>query len=77
MYIVNENSYGHVQSRTIREFDDRFTARQFGYPSYKEYYEDTVIRNKVDDIRIPYLALNAADDMFSPQHGQCSWMHTQ
>ncbi|ELT88631.1 hypothetical protein CAPTEDRAFT_21514 [Capitella teleta] len=56
------------KSRTIREFDDRFTAKQFGYPSYKEYYIEATIATKIDDIHIPYLALNSADDMFSPGH---------
>lgn len=56
------------KSRTIREFDDRFTAKQFGYPSYIEYYKDATIHNKVDMVEVPLLCLNAADDVFSPMH---------
>ena len=58
------------QSRTIREFDDRFTSKQFGYPTYKEYYEDACTHRKVSDIKVPLLCLNAADDPFSPSHGK-------
>ncbi|CAD5123874.1 DgyrCDS12181 [Dimorphilus gyrociliatus] len=55
-------------ARTIREFDDSFTCRQFGYSSYVEYYEDACIYNKLHRIKIPLLCLNAADDPFSPAH---------
>ena len=49
-------------SRTIREFDSRFTAPQFGYPSEREYYEDAKLAGKLGRIRVPTLALNAEDD---------------
>jgi len=53
-------------SRTIREFDDRFTVRMFGYKSVAEYYEAARLRNKIQEIRVPTLALNAEDDPFQP-----------
>ena len=57
----------HVfSSKTIKEFDERFTCRQFGYENYKEYYAHAKIAGKIDKIRIPVLALNAEDDPFSP-----------
>lgn len=55
-------------AKTIREFDDSFTCHQFGYSSYKEYYEDACTHKKLHHIKTPLLCLNAADDPFSPAH---------
>lgn len=57
-----------LKSRSIREFDERFTAKQFGYKSGEHYYIDASIHNKIHSLRIPVLTLNAADDPFSPLH---------
>jgi len=57
----------HVfSSKTVREFDSRFTAKMFGYKSVTEYYEACRLHSKVGDIRVPTLALNADDDPFQP-----------
>eukprot|EP00092_Neocalanus_flemingeri_P015499 GFUD01016778.1.p1 GENE.GFUD01016778.1~~GFUD01016778.1.p1 ORF type:complete len:410 (-),score=78.78 GFUD01016778.1:78-1307(-) len=53
-------------SRTIREFDDRFTARMFGYGSVSEYYAAARLYGKIRDIKVATLALNAEDDPFQP-----------
>jgi len=58
------------QSRTIRDFDNRFTAPLFGYSNFTEYYNDARIDTKVHNIEIPLLALNSTDDPFSPASGQ-------
>lgn len=52
-------------SRTIREFDSRFTSPLFGYNDVKEYYKDACLAGKLDQIKVPLLALNAIDDPFS------------
>lgn len=54
------------QSRTIREFDESFVAHQFGYASANHYYEAATIHCKIPQIKTMLVALNAADDVFSP-----------
>lgn len=51
---------------SIRDFDIRFTIKQFGYESWETYYKDACLDAKIQNIKIPTLFLNAADDMFSP-----------
>ncbi|XP_012559199.1 phospholipase ABHD3 isoform X1 [Hydra vulgaris] len=56
-----------MKTTTIREFDDVFTAKTFGYPSHEEYYtESSLILKPLENIKIPMLFLNAKDDPFSP-----------
>ena len=51
-------------SRTIREFDSRFTSHMFGYSDCKAYYTDACLAGKLDTIKVPLLGLNALDDAF-------------
>lgn len=51
-------------SRTIREFDSRFTSPLFGYNDVREYYTDAKLAGKLNSIKVPLLGLNAKDDPF-------------
>lgn len=64
-----------LQSTTIREFDDRFTAPMFGYCTWEDYYRDACIHDKVHNLKVPVLCLNAADDPFSPADGKINYTY--
>lgn len=58
-----------ISSRNLREFDQRFTIKMWGFKSVNDYYVDASNKGKLDSIRIPTLCINAADDMFCPVEG--------
>ncbi|XP_043276395.1 phospholipase ABHD3 isoform X2 [Venturia canescens] len=55
-----------LKSRTVREFDANFTAKQFGYKDVEDYYSSATLHDKLHLIQVPLLCLNAADDPFQP-----------
>src|SRR6266568_6441029 len=52
--------------RTIRDFDDRFTAVAHGFASADDYYDQASSIHLIDRIRIPTLIIHAQDDPFIP-----------
>ncbi|KAF2344618.1 Alpha/Beta hydrolase fold, partial [Trinorchestia longiramus] len=60
-----------IKSKTIREFDSRFTAVQFGFPDVNAYYERASLHDKMHDVTVPYLGLSSQDDPFQPKAGVC------
>ena len=52
--------------RTIREFDERFTAPHHGFRDADDYYHRASSLRVIDQIRVPTLILSAEDDPFVP-----------
>lgn len=52
--------------RTLRQFDDRFTAPHGGYASADDYYERASSLPLINRIRVPTLIIHAQDDPFIP-----------
>ena len=57
---------GLGQVRTVREFDDKITAPNFGYKDAQEYYETVGAKKVVALVRVPTLMITAKDDPFVP-----------
>jgi predicted alpha/beta-fold hydrolase len=52
--------------RSIYEFDDRVTARAFGFRDADDYYEQSSSRQFLKQVRLPALLIQAQDDPFVP-----------
>jgi predicted alpha/beta-fold hydrolase len=52
--------------RTLREFDDHYTAVAHGFADANDYYHRSSSLRVIDRIRIPTLIIHAADDPFIP-----------
>jgi len=52
--------------RTVRQFDETFTAPHFGFESSADYYHRASAMRVIDRIRVPALIITAEDDPFVP-----------
>jgi predicted alpha/beta-fold hydrolase len=52
--------------RTVRQFDETFTAPHFGFRSASDYYHRASAMRVIDRIRVPALIITAEDDPFVP-----------
>jgi predicted alpha/beta-fold hydrolase len=52
--------------RSLREFDDRFTARWFGFRDAADYYDTQSCLRFLDRVRVPVLLIQAQDDPVIP-----------
>ncbi len=50
--------------RSIREFDDRVTARYCGFAGAEDYYNRSSARHVLEQISVPTLVIHALDDPF-------------
>ena len=55
-----------ARARTIRDFDDAFTAPVHGFDGAGDYYERASAARFIDGIRVPTLVIHAMDDPFLP-----------
>lgn len=55
-----------TESKNLRQFDETFTCRMWGYNSVEEYHIDASNKDRIHLIRKPTLCINAADDIFCP-----------
>ncbi|XP_075536855.1 protein ABHD1-like [Dermacentor variabilis] len=53
-----------LQSRTLYDFDNRYTAPVFGFRDAMEFYAFASLNGKLSKVRRPMLYLVAADDVF-------------
>jgi hypothetical protein len=51
---------------TLRDFDDRYTARFHGFEGVDDYYHRASSIRVIEHIRIPTLIIHAEDDPFIP-----------
>ncbi len=54
------------QVRTVREFDEAYTAPCFGFRDAEDYYHRASAMRVVDRVRVPALVITAEDDPFVP-----------
>ena len=54
------------ESKNLKQFDDRFTHRMWGYDSVEDYHRDASNKDRIHMIRKPTFCINAADDIFCP-----------
>lgn len=52
--------------RTVREFDDGFTAPHFDFADAEDYYHRASAARVIERIAVPTLVISAADDPFVP-----------
>jgi hypothetical protein len=52
--------------RSVREFDDKITAPQFGFKDAQDYYDAVGAKKLVAQVRLPMLMITSQDDPFVP-----------
>jgi predicted alpha/beta-fold hydrolase len=57
---------GLKRVRTVRDFDDVYTAPHFGFAGAEDYYHRASAMRVIDRIRVPALIITSEDDPFVP-----------
>jgi predicted alpha/beta-fold hydrolase len=66
LYPQSYDISGLSKVRTIRQFDDRYTAIDGGFRNADDYYEKSSALPLIENIRKPTLIIHAQDDPFVP-----------
>jgi len=59
---IDDHDYDRI--KTFKEFDDRYTARLFGFKDAEDYWRRASCKPYLERIRVPALLVNALDDPF-------------
>lgn len=59
---IDDRDYDRI--KTFKEFDDRYTARLFGFKDAEDYWRRASCKPYLERIRVPALLVNALDDPF-------------
>jgi predicted alpha/beta-fold hydrolase len=57
--------------RTVREFDEVYTAPHFGFADAEDYYHRASAMRVIDRVRVPALIITSEDDPFVPSDPFC------
>ncbi|OHT17389.1 Clan SC, family S33, methylesterase-like serine peptidase [Tritrichomonas foetus] len=62
---VDDELKQSIYSKTLCEFDDKFTCKTLGLKDHVEYYEKVQIKDKIARINTPTLIIGSDDDPFT------------
>ena len=70
-WCAHKGNWQHALSRlhgvrTVREFDERFTAPHHGFRDADDYYYRASSLRVIDQVQVPTLIVSAEDDPFVP-----------
>ena len=64
LYPEKYHAYPLPSIGSLREFDDRITARHFGFQGAEDYYDKASAAHGIERIAVPTLVIHALDDPF-------------
>ena len=68
---IKRHSPISFKSKTVWDYDDRYTCPMFGYKDHEHFYDDAAVEFlPLKDISVPVLAFNADDDPMCRRNGK-------
>ena len=59
---------GILKCKTVQEIHTKYVVPSYGYKNVEEYWSKLSPHKQLLNVKVPLLSLNAADDVFSPEH---------